>query len=31
METKIAPMYATLTLPYSKENLYEIIEKKIQQ
>ena len=28
MGTKMAPTYATLTLAYLKENLYEIIGKK---
>ena len=28
METKMAPLYATLPLAYSKGNLYEIIGKK---
>ena len=28
METKMAPTYATLTLAYLEENLYEIIGKK---
>ena len=28
MGTKITPTYATVTLPYLKENLYKIIGKK---
>ena len=28
MRTKMAPTYATLTLAYLEENLYEIIGKK---
>ena len=31
METKMVPTYATLTLAYLEENIYEIIGKKIQQ
>ena len=31
MGTKMAPTYATLTLAYLEENLYEIIGKKMQQ
>ena len=31
MGTKMVPIYATLTLAYFEENLYEIIGKKIQQ
>ena len=31
MRTKMSPTYATLTLAYLEENLYEIIVKKIQQ
>ena len=30
MRTKMAPIYATLTLAYLEENLYEIIDKKIR-